>query len=308
MILLLGASGYVGSAFANFFQRNEITFCPVSRSDVNYYDQDSLIRYIRQSNASFLLNAAGFTGKPNVDACEIQKGDCLLANGVLPEIIRNACEFCELPWGHVSSGCIYQGVREDGRGFQESDPPNFCFRTNNCSFYSGCKALGEECLADADNVFLWRMRIPFSHIDSSRNYLSKLIRYERLLDVTNSISHMNDFVRVCWETWNRRVPFGIYNVTNTGSITTRRVTELIKQHLTPDRTFQFFANEEEFMRLAARTPRSSCVLDNSKLRSTGIEIPDVETAIEMALSNWSLGTPVVPSPPVPHSSVHSHQI
>ena len=106
----------------------------------------------------------------------------------VPGVIRQACEHCDLPWGHVSSGCIYTGARADGRGFTEEDMPNFCFRTNNCSFYSGCKALGEECLAGSEKTYSWRLRIPFNEVDSSRNYLSKLMLYDRLLQATNSIS------------------------------------------------------------------------------------------------------------------------
>jgi hypothetical protein len=87
-----------------------------------------------------------------------------------------------VPWGHVSSGCIYTGSRPDGRGFTETDTPNFTFRTNNCSFYSGTKALGEEVLAGKPNVYIWRLRIPFDHVDNPRNFLTKLIRYQRLLE------------------------------------------------------------------------------------------------------------------------------
>jgi hypothetical protein len=44
-------------------------------------------------------------------------------------------------WKSGSSGCIYTGSRPDGSGFTEENPPNFNFRQNNCSFYSGTKAL-----------------------------------------------------------------------------------------------------------------------------------------------------------------------
>ncbi len=76
---------------------------------------------------------------------------------------------------------FFTGTRPDGRGFTENDSPNFSFRTNNCSFYSGTKALGEECLQDAENTYIWRLRIPFNHVDSPRNYLSKLLNYAWLL-------------------------------------------------------------------------------------------------------------------------------
>lgn len=286
MILLLGGTGYVGQAFRSLLEARNIEYRSISRANSDYTDRDCLINLIRETNARFLINAAGYTGKPNVDACELFKADCLAGNAVLPGTIREACEATGLSWGHVSSGCIFTGTREDGKGFAETDPPNFCFRTDNCSFYSGCKALGEECLEGAENTFIWRLRIPFNHIDSKRNYLSKLMRYPRLLKATNSISHLDEFVRCCWETWEKQVPFGIYNVTNTGFVETQQVVELIKKELKLEREFDFFDDEDQFMDLAAKTPRSNCVMDNSKLLATGIQISTVEEAITSSLRQW----------------------
>ena len=286
MILLLGGSGYVGSAFRDLLARGGVAHRSVSRRECDYTQVEPLAALIRDAKATFLINAAGYTGRPNVDACERDKAACLAGNAVLPGVIREACERTSLPWGHVSSGCIYTGARDDGGGFTEDDPPNFSFRTDNCSFYSGTKALGEECLAGARDVFLWRLRIPFDHVDSPRNYLSKLQRYRRLLDARNSISHLGEFVAAAWACWERRVPFGTYNVTNTGSVTTREVVALIRRRLLPDHAFDFFESEEEFLRVAAQTPRSNCVMDNSKLRATGVPISEVHDAVERALAAW----------------------
>ncbi len=287
MFLILGGSGYVGTAFRKLFDEKSIAYRSVSRKEVDYTCRDSVINLVRETKATFLINAAGYTGKPNVDACELHKADCLLGNAVLPAIIREACELCNIPWGHVSSGCIYTGTNPDGSGFSELDKPNFSFRTNNCSFYSGCKALGEECLDGSSQNYIWRLRIPFNEYDSGRNYLSKLINYQCLLDATNSVSHLDEFVSACWQTWEKRVPYGIYNITNTGSVTTRQVVELIKRHLKIEKEFKFFESEEQFMQIAAKTPRSNCVLDNSKLRNSGISISPVVDAIERSLKNWT---------------------
>ena len=151
--------------------------------------------------------------------------------------------------------------------------------------------MGEEVLADAENTFIWRLRIPFNHEDSPRNYVSKLVRYERLLEAENSISHLNEFVTACIDCWQKRVPFGTYNVTNSGSVTTRQVTELIRKYLLPEKQYEFFANEAEFMQVAAKTPRSNCVMDNSKLLSTGIAMRTVEDAIIDSLQNWKGASP-----------------
>ena len=288
MIILLGGGGYVGLAYQRLFTREGLVFRNVARRDVDYGDTTALTALLRDTGATFLLNAAGYTGKPNVDACEDHKAACLDGNAVLPGRILAACDAAGVPWGHVSSGCIYSGERPGGGGWREEDAPNFSFRTNNCSFYSGTKALGEEVLAGADNLYVWRLRIPFSEVDSPRNYLSKMMRYARLLDAVNSLSQLDEFCAATFACWQKRVPFGTYNVTNPGQVTTREVVDLILQSgvAGAGKDFSFFDDEGEFMSKAAKTPRSNCVLDTTKLEATGIEMTEVHEALARSLQNW----------------------
>jgi dTDP-4-dehydrorhamnose reductase len=276
----------VGQAYQALLRLKGIPFRNLRRADLDYTDRDRLRSALRQDRPDFLINAAGYTGKPNVDACELHKAECLAGNAVLPGTIAQACEESGTPWGHVSSGCIYSGDGPGGNGFTELDPPNFTFRTNNCSFYSGTKALGEEVLAGRPNLFVWRLRIPFDSVDNPRNYLSKLMRYQRLLEATNSISQLDEFVAATFACWERRVPFGTYNVTNPGKVTTREVVELIRRSGVCDKKFEFFASESEFMQAAAKTPRSNCVLDSSKLASVGLRLTDVREAVARDLKAW----------------------
>lgn len=286
MIYLLGGSGYVGTAYQALLTRKGIPFRNLRRADVNYADRATLTDLLRREKPEFLINAAGYTGKPNVDACELHKSECLDGNAVLPGTIALACADAGVPWGHVSSGCIYTGARADGSGFTETDTPNFSFRTNNCSFYSGTKALGEEVLADKPSVYVWRLRIPFNEVDNPRNYLTKLQRYATLLEATNSISQLEEFVAATFACWEKSVPFGTYNVTNPGQITTHEVVELIKKTGVSTKDFQFFKDEADFMSKAAKTPRSNCVMDSSKLAAVGICMTEVHEAVERDLRRW----------------------
>ena len=286
MIILLGGSGYVGHAFQTLLTRLEVPFRSLARKEVDYSHPHRLADYLVESGASFVINAAGYTGKPNVDSCELHKAACLFGNAVLPGRIREACELTSTPWGHISSGCIFSGERPGGGGFREEDAPNFSFRTNHCSFYSGTKALGEEVLAGAQNCFVWRLRIPFNEVESPRNYLTKVMRYARLLEAANSLSHLDEFVRACFECWQQRLPFGTYNVTNPGHVTTHEVVALIQASGVCEKEFDFFQDEEEFMRVAAKTPRSNCLLDTTKLQSAGIAMTEVHDAIAQALRAW----------------------
>ena len=312
MILLLGGTGYIGQAFALELERRKNPFVSLSRRDVDYTRFDKLLGFLKSRKPLFVINAAGYTGKPNVDACETAKADTLAGNTLLPQTIAHACTAMNIPWGHVSSGCIYSGAKariggevraekdmtkpelraivekspENILGFTETDTPNFSFRDGPCSFYSGTKALGEEAMFGIGQSYIWRLRIPFDEFDSGRNYLSKVQRYIKAYDNVNSISHRADYVKACLDTWELRAPFGIYNVTNPGFITTRQVIGMIQKTINPGKHFEFWASDEEFYKVAAKTPRSNCVMDVSKLLGVGIKIRPVIEALEDSLRNW----------------------
>ena len=310
MILLLGASGYLGEAFVNELRRRKTEFTTLSRKQMDYTRFDLLLEFLRAKKPAFVVNAAGYTGKPNVDACELDKAGTLAGNVLLPQTIAHACAAANIPWGHISSGCIYSGAKISGNvrvekdmtkpelralveqspekiyGFTETDAPNFSFRDPPCSFYSGTKALGEEAIENIGESYIWRLRIPFDEFDGARNYLSKVQRYAKVYDNVNSISHRADYVKACLDTWELRAPFGIYNVTNPGFVTTRHVVETIEKILKPKHRFEYWANDEEFYKFAAKTPRSNCVMDVSKLLATGVKVRGVEEALEQSLENW----------------------
>src|SRR6266699_3571239 len=111
MIILLGASGYIGQAFARALRERAQSFTALSRKQVDYTRFDTLLEFLGRTKPKFLINAAGYTGKPNVDACENAKADTLAGNTLLPQTIAQACLVAGTPWGHVSSGCIFSGTK-----------------------------------------------------------------------------------------------------------------------------------------------------------------------------------------------------
>jgi dTDP-4-dehydrorhamnose reductase len=312
MIVVLGASGYIGQAFVRELRAQGQRHQTISRAEMDYSLFEVLLEFLQSKRPSFLINAAGYTGKPNVDACETARADTLAGNTLLAQTIAQACAAAGVPWGHVSSGCIYSGANisdasgvraekdltrpdlkelvakhpESVVGYTEEDVPNFSFRDPPCSFYSGTKALAEEAIAGLGQSYLWRLRIPFDEEDNARNYLTKIQRYSKVYDNVNSISHRADFVRACLALWKLRAPFGIYNVTNPGFVTTRQVVEMLERSLKLDRKFEYWASDEEFYRVAAKTPRSNCVMDVSKLLAAGVKIRPVMEALQDSLKSW----------------------
>jgi len=317
MILLLGASGYVGQAFTAELRRRRCDFIPLARKVVDYAQFDALFDYVRKTRPAFVINAAGFPGKPNVDACELARGETLCANTILPQTIARVCLMRGTPWGHVSSGSIFRGakVEEDGRllverdlnepelrrllaerpdrirGFTELDEPNFSFLCPPCNFYSGSKAAAEQAIQGVGRCYIWRPGIPFNEQDHPRNLLSKLQRYEKVYDGVNSVSHLQDFVQACLDLWEGGAAFGCYNITNPGVVETRQIVRMIQRILKPGRNFEFWKNDKEFYRFGARAPRSSAILDSSKALVAGVRLRPAIEALEDSLHDWHRASP-----------------
>jgi len=281
MYLILGKNGYIAEAIIKELKSRNLPHVAWSRGDVDYTDPIEL-RYNTYilGDDLHIINCAGYIGKPNVDACELAKADCIEGNVLLPAMIAQLCEEKKYDLTHISSGCIYCGY---SKAFTEKDAPNFDFQ--NGSFYSGTKALAEKVVQkNNSNAYIFRLRIPFDEYASSRNFLTKLISYDTLLDAENSLSHRGDFAKYALDLIVQKVPRGIYNITNKGSVTTKQVVELIKQEKLCNKEFRFFSKLDDFM-LEITTPRSNCVLDTSKIEQY-IKIRTAEQALEEAISKY----------------------
>jgi dTDP-4-dehydrorhamnose reductase len=295
MYIVLGKTGYIGSAFIEYLTDNNIPHIGLSRREVDYTDESVLSDYLTKNwlNTSHnlwrtmkggIINCAGYIGKPNVDACEAAKAETLLGNSILPERLARICADKNIPFIHISSGCIYGGY---DKMFSENDKPNFDFQTG--SFYSGTKALGERLIAKTNQrSYIFRLRIPFDHRASPRNYITKMLSYDNLVDAVNSMSHRGDFVEACLRIAMNRGPFGIYNITNPGAISTKVVVDMISEYIAPDKKFSFYKDMEQFMDDVV-APRSNCVLDTSKLDTVlgAQKMRPLEVALEDSIKKYA---------------------
>jgi dTDP-4-dehydrorhamnose reductase len=312
MILLLGASGFVGHAFASELFRRRYEFIPLTRKAIDYSNFNLLFDYVRKMRPQFLINAAGYTGRPNEDACELAQEETLAANILLPQTIARACLMTNTPWGHISSGNIYAGAKvvENGKmrieknlnllevrklltehpervfGFNEWDSPNVSFRSTPCSFYSGTKALAEEAIQEIGRGYIWRPGLPFNSMEEPRNFLWRIQQSARLQDRVISLSHVDDFVRACLNLWEREAPTGIYNVANKGAATTHQIVQMIQRTLKTGRQFDLSNGDGQTSAPDGTGTISHCVLDTTKLGGAGVKMRPIVEALEDSLRNW----------------------
>ena len=281
MYIILGKNGYIAEAIIKELKSRGLPHVAWSRSDVNYTDYIELqYNLYILGKGLHIINCAGYVGKPNVDACELAKADCVEGNILFPYMLAQLCNEKGYGLTHISSGCIYGGY---DKHFTEDDPSNFDFQ--NGSFYSGTKALSEKIIKQNNpNAYIFRLRIPFDEHASPRNYITKLLSYDKLLNLNNSLSHRSDFARYSIDLIEQKVPKGIYNITNKGFIDAKGVVELIKKYNLSNKDFKFFDDIESFSKEII-TPRSNCILDTSKVEQY-IKIRTSIEALEDALSKY----------------------
>jgi UDP-glucose 4,6-dehydratase len=312
MILLLGATSYVGQGFARALRRRKDSFIPLSRHAFDYTRFEFLFDYIRKVKPDLVINAADYPEKPNHDAAAIDRSEMLQINTLLPQTVARACSLTNTTFGHVSSGSIYSGAKvvekggfrieeelglpelrellqshpEKLMGFNEADEPNFSFNSTPCTFYSGTKALAEQALR-ASELFIWRLRLPFNEVDDPHNLLSQFQDGFRVPDTINSVSHLDECVAACLELWERHAAFGIYNVVNPGPVRTEEIARLIQRCLKPAKMPQLLVYQEDEPQTAEKSPRSDCILDVSKLLRAGVKLRTATQALEHSLQHWT---------------------
>lgn len=252
MIRLIG-HGYIGKQIAKTLSINKIIYTWASHKDAI------------PANTSFIINAGGYTGTPNVDACEKLKDECADGNILFPVQLEQKSN---VPILHISSGCVYTGY---GKDYTEEDEPNFTF--SNASFYSGCKAIAQQLLMPyMQRSYLFRIRMPFGPERNPKNLLTKLETYSELVNCQNSITHIEDLANTVVFFVKNRPETGIYNICNHGSTTTKEIASSIcleKKWMTI----------EKFNSITA-APRSNCVLSTKKIAKIYNGIRDVKKALE----------------------------
>lgn len=296
MILLLGSSGYVGSAFRKYFADNEIDF--ITKSIRYPFDAKEFKEFLKDNNIKSIINCSGYVGNPNVDSCEDNKIDCFFGNGLLPRQVAEAAAAFKIHHIFISSGCIFfdeaceQGLPPSIE-FTNRDKPNFTFDQEYRSFYSGTKDLGEKLLKPFSNTSICRLRIPFNGEVNYRNYLYKVINYPKLVNATNSLSNLDEFVEACYRIQEymltaRYTPGAkVYNLTQPGYVTTEEVIDLLKRYGIVDDK-EFFTSYEEFLG-TVRAPRSNCVLKSCSERpDTTFTLTPVRESLENAIKQYSL--------------------
>lgn len=123
--------------------------------------------------------------------------------------------------------------------------------------------------------------MPVSDDLNPRNFVTKISKYEHVVDIPNSNSILYDLLPAAI-LLSEHQDTGVYNFTNPGAISHNEVLTLFRDIVRPGFKWKNFSIEEQAKILKAG--RSNCELDTTKLvnklREYGYEIPGIHKAYE----------------------------
>lgn len=270
-----GRTGYIGQRIVNLINNNPEYNCIAISANSRLENREDLIKELEEIEPNFIINAAGKTGRPNVDWCEVNKEETIRSN-VLGTL--NLIDVAYLKGIHVtnfSTGCIYSyddtHPMYSGKGFTEDEEPNF-----QGSFYSISKIITEKLLLEYSNVLNLRVKMPISYDLHPRSFIGKIIQYKKVINVPNSLCILEDLLPISIKMTLKKYK-GNYNFVNPGAISHNEVLELYKKYVKPDFTYENFSIKEHDSILKAK--RANCELDVSKLLKEFPEIPNIKESL-----------------------------
>jgi 3,5-epimerase/4-reductase len=285
MYYLILGKGFVGSNLAQHFKDTKVPYKIFSQSELDYTNPSVFEKYIKENNIEIkeIIIAFGLTGVPNVDFCEDNKELCYAYNVLYPMQVVRICEQYVIPVVHVGSGCIYSGY---DKAYTEEDTPNFGMFSDDSSYYSKCKHVFET-FAQGRKCYVLRIRIPFTSDYSRKNYFTKLLKYDTLINELNSVTSIKDFNVFVAKFIRQHPEYGIYNVVNPQPVKAEDVVQILKDHGLSNPDWRFISLSE----LNTKANRSNCVLSTDKIDALGLSLPDTKQSLIRDIAQLSLVTP-----------------
>lgn len=271
--LIYGKTGWIGGLLGQICEKQGIPY-QYGRGRLENIEQLHLD--IISVNPSHVFNAAGITGRPNVDWCESHKLETIRSNVVGTLNLAGVCKDHGLLLVNFASGCIfdYNAAHPEGSGigYKEEDKPNY-----TGSFFSKTKATVEEFLRDYDNVCNLRLRMPISSdLNNSRNFIYKIAHYEKVVNIPNSMTVLDELLPLSIEMAKRNCR-GIWNFTNPGVITHNEILKMYRDYFDPNFNWTNFTVEEQAKVIVA--PRCNNELDASKMKKEFPELLSIRDSL-----------------------------
>ena len=282
-ILVYGHQGWIGKQFTSILVEKSITFIEGTARVDNVADIEKEIEQYQPTHiVSFIGRTHGKIGEKTYTTIDYLEQDGKLYENVRdnlfsPLVLAEICCRKNIHYTYLGTGCIFKfdddhPFGQECNGFTEDSKPNFFG-----SSYSIVKGFTDKIMKMYEsNVLNLRIRMPITGEENGRNFITKIVNYEKVCSVPNSMTVLPELLPYVVDMMQHKIT-GTMNLTNPGLISHNEILEMYKELVNPFFIWKNFTQEEQRKILAA--DRSNNFLDTTRLTSLYPNIKNIKDSV-----------------------------
>lgn len=280
--LIYGSKGWIGRKVCRYLNINhQIIIEGTSRVD----NEEAVNQEIITHKPDRILSFIGRTHGDDITTIDYLEEKGKLFENVRdnlygPIVLANLSKIHKIHFTYLGTGCIFNYDSEhpidSNIGYTEDSKPNFFG-----SSYSIVKGFTDRIMHFySDTALNIRIRMPISSDLSPRNFITKILKYDKICSIPNSMTVLDELIPIMLDmAYQKKV--GTINLTNPGAITHNQILQKYKEIVDNSFTWKNFTLEEQSQVL--RSERSNNLLDTSKLESLYKGVSNIHDAVESTL-------------------------
>jgi len=299
--LIWGSKGWIGNQLTKIIQENypsstqQEIISATSRAD-NEQEVEQEIQTVKPDRMISLIGRTHGGKYTTIDYLESEPKrlvDNIRDNLYGPVILAMMANKYKTHITYMGTGCIFEYPDQDFNNptaFTEDDQPNFFG-----SGYSIVKGFTDRLMhLYSEYVLNIRIRMPISDQPNPRNLITKLINYEKICSIPNSMTVMPELLPIMIQmAVNQQT--GTINLSNTGTITHNEILDMYKEIVDPTFTYKNFTPQEQSKILLAG--RSNNQLNTTKLIHLFPTVKDIKTSTRETLIKYKQNLTKLNQPP-----------
>lgn len=281
-LLIFGSKGWIGNQFINFLEsikKNNPNFTYIEtnvRADNERLVNDILIAH----NPTHIISFIGRTYGEGINTIDYLEKEGKLRENMRdnlygPLVLAMLSKKYNIHYTYIGTGCIFSQEDPLMKSYNEESEPDFFG-----SSYSIVKGFTERLLKFYDTTLILRIRMPIVDFHHPRNFISKIINYDKICSMPNSMTVLPDFYPIILDLIKRK-EVGTLNLVNPGLISHNEILEMYKEIVDPTFKWENFTIEEQNQVL--KSERSNNQMDTAKLISLYPTVPDIKTGVRNCL-------------------------
>jgi dTDP-glucose 4,6-dehydratase len=289
-VLLYGSTGWIGNIFKKIMEKNNIRFyCGKSRVDCKSTLIEEMNNILPTHIISFIGRTHGTIGDKKITTIDYLEEPGKLVDNIRdnlfsPLLLSELCKIKKIHYTYIGTGCIFKfdedhPFEKEENGFTEHSLPNFFG-----SSYSVVKGFTDQIMnLYSDSTLNLRIRMPITGEKNERNFITKIVNYEKICSIANSMSVLPELLPFVLKMMEQNIT-GTINLTNPGLISHNEMLEMYKEIVDPLFTWKNFSQEEQRKILAS--DRSNNFLDTTTLETLFPEVRNIKDATRDSLLQY----------------------